>query len=76
MAATANNKTRRREARDNYLDDTYYCENDLDYDTKDDTWDAQSASGVALFKLKYMKPSYKAKRFAGTKLPIFEKGAK
>jgi len=76
MAATANAKTRRREARDNYLDDTYYNEYDLQDDVKDDTWDAESASSVALFKLNLLAPGYAKYRFKGTKLPLFEKEAR
>lgn len=76
MAATANAKTRRREARDNYLDDTHYNEHILEQDTKDDTWNAESASEVALFKLRYLNPNYTKERFKGTKLQLFKKGGK
>ncbi|GEM_PF-3404227 len=75
MAATANAKTRRREAHDNYLDDTHYDNYRLQDDVKDDTWDAESASEVALFKLNYLNPSYAKERFKGTKLPLFKKEA-
>ena len=75
MAATANAKTRRREAHDNYLDDTYYNEYDLQDDVKDDIWNAESASSVALFKLNLLAPGYAKYRFKGTKLPLFKKGA-
>ena len=75
MAATANAKTRRREANDNYLDDTHYDSYRLQDDVKDDTWDAESASSVALFKLNLLAPGYAKYRFKGTKLPLFKKGA-
>lgn len=75
MAATANAKTRRREARDNYLDDTHYDNYRLQDDVKDDIWDAESASSVALFKLRHLNPNYAKERFKGTKLPLFKKEA-